>query len=42
MARNEESVMQAVGLIDGSVGYIDQDTLAISGGGYVAKVKIVD
>ena len=42
MARNEDSVISSVGLLDGSVGYIDANTLAISGGGYVAKVKITD
>jgi hypothetical protein len=42
MARNEQSVMYSVGLIEGSVGYIDEDTLVISGGGYVAKVKITN
>ena len=42
MAKSEQSVMSSVGLIDGSVGYVDEDTLAISGGGYVTKVKIVN
>ena len=42
MAKNEDAVISSVGLLDGSVGYIDAQTLAISGGGYVAKVKITD
>ena len=42
MAKNEQSVITSVSLIDGSVGYIDENTLAISGGGYVAKVKITN
>ena len=42
MTRNEDSVINAVAMMDGSVGYIDSKTLVISGGGYVAKVKITD
>ena len=42
MAKTQNDVLDKVSLLDGSIGYLDKDTLLINGGGHVAKIRITD
>jgi hypothetical protein len=42
MANSQEDVIYRVSLIEGAIGYYDENTVIINGGGYVAKIRIID
>ncbi len=42
LAKSQSEVAYRVSLIEGSIGYFDENTLFINGGGHVAKITITD
>jgi hypothetical protein len=40
LAQTPQEVLRKVGLIEGAIGYLDSDTVAINNGGYVNVIKI--